>query len=146
MVNQASQGIMGSCCRRLEHIKWTLAISGMVVTARYRGHLDGTQNCFWEGSPARVGSILALLFFLCDICDPKGKDCEECWSSLIWSTAPGEIGPFLDVIAELSSYEQQTAWVHLRNHHDLESSLRSVPANRPLIGLVGVSTIPCLAP
>lgn len=61
-------------------------------------------------------------------------------------TAPGDIGPFLDVIAELPCHEQQTAWVHLRNHHDVERSLRSVSANRPLIGLVGRSTIPCLAP
>lgn len=28
MVNQASGGIVGSCCRRPEHIKWKLAFNG----------------------------------------------------------------------------------------------------------------------
>lgn len=34
MVNHASWGIVGSCHRRLEHIKWKLAFNGMAFVGK----------------------------------------------------------------------------------------------------------------
>lgn len=88
MVNQASQGIMGSCCRRLEHIKWTLAVCGLLVTARLEFTLVAQRKASGREVPSQlVSSAFDVILEWLSVTQEAGK-VKSGWWCLIRSTSP----------------------------------------------------------
>lgn len=81
MVNQASWGIVGSYCRRLEHIKWKLAFNDKALIATLqKPPWWHTEVLLGENSPTAFGLFWGYslsVFYLCDIYGPRGKGDDE---------------------------------------------------------------------
>lgn len=95
MVNQASWGIVGSCCRRLERIKRKLAFNGIAVTAMLqRPPWWHMQVLVEEDSlPNLVSSRDAVL--RCSLCmtsmGQEARGVMSGWRCLIWLTRPDNL-------------------------------------------------------